>query len=119
MFQRIHILFVCTANISRSPVAAGLFANSAYYEAKSAGTSPAKNPAIKTVPVTQELIDWADQIFVMEEIHLKFLRDNFKVDGKHVQVMNVPDKFNAALAKDFEELNLIFKDKLREYLINR
>jgi predicted protein tyrosine phosphatase len=55
------VLFVCSANIDRSPTAENLFKNQAGLEAKSAGVS--KTAFTKLTP---QLIEWADQIYVME-----------------------------------------------------
>ena len=55
-----NILFLCTANSERSPTAERLFKHSRTYSAKSAGVHPAAYRV-----VDQELVDWADKIFVM------------------------------------------------------
>jgi predicted protein tyrosine phosphatase len=55
------ILFVCSANIDRSPTAENLFKNQAGLEVKSAGVS---KTAFKEL--TPEMIDWADKIFAMD-----------------------------------------------------
>lgn len=80
------LLFICTSNITRS-VTAEAIAKRAGYEAKSAGT--ALHAAKR---VTQELIDWADMIFVMNEQaekHLSFLKEHFDLQGKEVIDLNV------------------------------
>ena len=56
------ILFVCTANEERSPTAEMVFKDVPGWETKSAGTS-----LDAVVPVSRELIDWADRIVVMQE----------------------------------------------------
>ena len=76
------LLFICTGNRDRSPMAADLFRNSKRYEARSAGTH-----LFAVQRVTQELIDWADKIFVMSEVedgHLTFLTTHFKLQDKMV-----------------------------------
>jgi hypothetical protein len=42
-------------------LAASLFENSPYYEAKSAGLFPIRAGKDQTTPITQALIDWADK----------------------------------------------------------
>jgi predicted protein tyrosine phosphatase len=59
---REHILFVCTANVDRSRTAEDLYRDDPRFEVRSAGTAPfAKNP------LTRELLEWADRVFVMSE----------------------------------------------------
>lgn len=60
--KRERILFVCTANIDRSPTAESLYAGDPRYEVLSAGTAP-----FAIVPVSQRILEWADRIFVMSE----------------------------------------------------
>lgn len=59
---RERILFVCTANVDRSPTAEDLYKGDPRYEVLSAGTAP-----YATVPLTRELLLWADRVFVMSE----------------------------------------------------
>ena len=83
------LLFVCTSNITRSPACEDILKGSSLYDTKSAGTSP--NAA---VVVTQELIDWADMIFVMCERtdkHLTYLRKHFILGTKPVIDLDLPD----------------------------
>jgi len=85
------LLFVCTGNRDRSPTAEDLFRNSEQYEARSAGTS-----VFAVRRVTQELIDWADNIFVMSELeddHLTFLETHFNLKGKAVYDLDIPDRY--------------------------
>jgi predicted protein tyrosine phosphatase len=60
--KRERILFVCTANIDRSPTAESLYAGDPRYEVLSAGTAP-----FAVVPLSQRILEWADRIFVMNE----------------------------------------------------
>lgn len=60
--KRERILFVCTANIDRSPTAESLYAGDPRYEVLSAGTAP-----FAMVPLSQRILEWADRIFVMSE----------------------------------------------------
>ena len=68
MAQLRNILFVCTGNVDRSPTAEGLFKNVGGLEVKSAGTSIAA-----TVPLTRELIEWADEIRFKVRGNMKYL----------------------------------------------
>lgn len=87
---KFNVLFVCSGNTCRSPMAEGIFKTEArgeHCEVKSAGTLPMQGlPAAPfaaevvheyggsiaqhlTQSITQELIDWADLILVMEFKH--------------------------------------------------
>ena len=116
MFQKIHLLFICNANINRSRAAAALFENSPYYEARSAGIYPVSLPGLITTPVSQKLIDWADKIFVMEETQRGFLKDNFTIEDKHLEMLNIPDTYQTSMAKSYEDLKHILQEKLADYL---
>jgi predicted protein tyrosine phosphatase len=89
--RKIKLLFVCTGNRDRSPTAEELFRNSTDYEARSAGTS-----VFAVRRTTQELIDWADRIFVMSELedgHVTFLETHFDLRGKPVHDLNIHDRY--------------------------
>ncbi|MGH7863904.1 MAG: phosphotyrosine protein phosphatase [Candidatus Binataceae bacterium] len=82
------VLMVCTGNLDRSPTAAMLLAEMcAPMWVTSAGTeSFAKNQ------VTQELVEEADVICVMEEAHRRFIIERF--GDSHVDkvlVLDIPD----------------------------
>ena len=82
------ILFVCTYAKARSATAEEMFNGVGGIEAKSAGTA-------KDYPncVTKELMDWAEVILVMEEIHRQYL---IEVDGSSahkILVLDIPDLF--------------------------
>lgn len=85
-----HILFICSQNKLRSPTAEQLYADTPGLEVASAGLN---NDAI--VPVTPELLEWADRIFVMEGVLRKRLNTKFKahLQGKRITCLNIPDNF--------------------------
>jgi len=86
------LLFVCSANVQRSVTGEELFAGCPAVETKSAGT----NPALGRTPVSQELVDWADVIFVMNEKnegHVSFLKDNFDLTDKKINDLGIEDRF--------------------------
>jgi predicted protein tyrosine phosphatase len=86
----IKALFVCSRNKLRSPTAEAIFSTRGDMEAQSAGTSAdAENP------ISADLVEWADIIFVMERIHRKRINDRFGslLHGKKVVVLGIPDKF--------------------------
>lgn len=57
------------------------------WEAKSAGTmlSLARNP------LTQELVDWADLVLVMEPVHAEFIQAHLNCNPSKVRVLNIAD----------------------------
>lgn len=84
------ILLVCTGNLDRSPTAAMVLAEMRVpMWITSAGTEPwAENR------VTQELLEEADLICVMEEAHLRFIRTAFgDAHAEKVVVLDIPDSY--------------------------
>jgi len=86
-----HILFVCSRNRLRSPTAEQVFASWPGVETASSGVG---NDA--DVPVTPELLGWADLIAVMEPIHRSKLSARFgpHLKDKRVVCLDVPDDFD-------------------------
>ncbi len=106
LFQR--SLFVCDANKLRSPTAERLYSDIPGLEVRSAGLG-----SEASVPVTSELVEWADIVFVMEsrqrnKLH-KLIGDLF--DRKKVVCLHIPDDY------DFMDplLVRILQDKLNPY----
>lgn len=85
---RKKLLFICTANINRSRTAEDLFRNSSQYEVQSAGIIWHE---LGRQVVSQGLIGWADQIFVMERMHLEHLCINFDIENKLIITLDIPD----------------------------
>ncbi len=84
------VLFVCTANLQRSPTAENLFQGwKGIWEAKSAGIMP--DPSGNKL--TQKLVDWADLILVMEVAHGDHIRSHFQCSPEKVRVLNIPDRY--------------------------
>jgi len=86
---RERILFVCTANVDRSRTAEDLYRGDPRYEVRSAGVA-----AYATVPVTRELLQWADRVFVMNEAedrHQTILRLRFPDVGRTCVDLDIPD----------------------------
>jgi predicted protein tyrosine phosphatase len=86
-----HYLFVCAANRNRSPTAEGVFralAADAGFDVRvsSAGLSP-----FSERPVTKELVDSADLIFVMEEYMARELETGYGQDPAKVICLDIPD----------------------------
>lgn len=85
-----RVLFVCAHNLLRSPTAERIFSKRPGLEVASAGIAPgAPNP------VSGELLDWADLIFVMEEWHHRELERRYRsqLGNKRVICLGIPDLF--------------------------
>ncbi|WP_066806107.1 low molecular weight protein tyrosine phosphatase family protein [Sphingomonas asaccharolytica] len=85
-----HFLFVCSQNRLRSPTAEHIFANHPGIEVSSAGTNnDAENP------LTAELVEWADTIFVMERAHRNKLQKRFRssIGARRIVCLNIPDDY--------------------------
>ncbi len=83
-----RILFICSQNKLRSPTAEQVFSAHPGIECSSAGlNNDAENP------LTSELVEWAEMIFVMEKAHRKKLSSKFKkhLGNKRVICLEIPD----------------------------
>lgn len=85
-----RLLFVCSQNRLRSTTAETVFSQYEGIEAISAGTN---NDA--EIPVTGDLIDWADIVFVMEKAHRNRVTQKFNalLRDKRLVVLGIPDDF--------------------------
>lgn len=85
-----RVLFICSQNRWRSPTAEQVFAEQDGLECSSAGLNhDAENP------LTPELVEWADLIFVMENEHRTRLSARFgdHLRGKRVVCLGIPDNY--------------------------
>jgi len=85
-----RVLFICSQNRLRSPTAEQVFSTWPDLEVSSAGLNhDAENP------VTPELLEWAELIFVMEKPHRSRLSQKFKPHLKKAKVvcLDIPDNF--------------------------
>ena len=85
-----HILFVCSQNKLRSPTAEAIFAEKEGFEVLSAGLN---NDA--DIPLTNELVEWANTIFVMEKAQRNKLRKKFKkfLNKQKIICLDIPDDY--------------------------
>ena len=83
-------MFICGKNKWRSPTAENIFADHPGVSCASAGLSHDAE-----VPVSAELIEWADLIFVMEKAHKAKLSARFRpqLSGKRVVCLGIPDNY--------------------------
>lgn len=108
------ILFVCSANKKRSKTAEDYFSRKyADFEFISAGTNSKICEQEGTNPLTIELLEQANIIFVMENSHKKevknFINSRFK---KEIIVLDIKDIYKYYQT----ELIEILDEKLRVYL---
>jgi len=88
-----NILWVCLGNVNRSPTFE-LYFKTLYpeYNHKSAGTITSSYG----VPLSQELVDWADKIYVADiEVYKDFKKLFPDVyDQSKVTIMGIPDEYD-------------------------
>lgn len=86
-----NLLFVCSENRLRSPTGEEIFSRYAGLEAIGCGT----NSDAET-PVSGDLIEWADIIFVMEKSHRDKVAKKFKelLVGKKLVCLDIPDEYD-------------------------
>jgi len=96
-----HILFVCGKNRRRSPTAEAIFSRMDDIEVSSAGTA-----ADADCPVSADLIEWADEIVVMEARQAKQLRRQFatQLHGKRLVNLDIPDRYTLMQTELIEAL---------------
>lgn len=103
-----RVLFLCSKNQLRSPTAELIFCEQANIETDSAGLN--RDAEIR---LSDEQVEWADLIFVMEQIHRKKLSQHYGhvLHGKRVIVLGIPDDFDYM----DEKLVEILKKKCRPF----
>jgi predicted protein tyrosine phosphatase len=108
--HRERILFLCTANVDRSPTAEALYRQDERYEVRSAGVA-----TFARVPLTRELLLWADRVFVMnedEDRHQTLVRMRFPEVDRPVFDLDIPDQWSRG---DPELVTLLLR-RLKPYL---
>lgn len=85
-----NYLFVCSQNKLRSPTAEHIFADIPGINTMSAGTNRDAEE-----PLTDELVEWADFIFVMERAHRNKLQKKHRASlkDKWLVVLGIPDDY--------------------------
>jgi len=84
------VLFLCSRNQVRSRTAEVVYRDRPDLEVRSAGLAE-----YATVPLTQELFEWADEVFVFSKRQRKAVEARFpnSFGGKTVICLNLPDRF--------------------------
>jgi len=92
----VRVLFVCTANISRSPTAEVVFRELTVsgpdrHEARSAGILAEGGGGRQ---VSEDDLQWADVVCVMEAAHYAYLLRRWSVPSEKVRVFGIPDIYS-------------------------
>jgi predicted protein tyrosine phosphatase len=107
----VRVLFVCTANVARSPMAAevflGLARRDARYAARSVGMASWAVRRLTTRDLT-----WADVVAVMESRHLAEIGNLWPDHVRKVRVLEVPDDYDPGEP----ELRDLLTEKLKALL---
>jgi predicted protein tyrosine phosphatase len=87
----VNLLFICSENRLRSPTGEEVF--SAYDGITAIGAGTNNDSA---TPVSGDLIEWADIIFVMERSHRNKVSKKFKsfLKGKKLVCLDIPDDYD-------------------------
>jgi len=85
-----NLLFVCSENRLRSPTGEEVFSRYDSVNAIGAGTNKDAD-----TPVSGDLIEWADIIFVMEKTHRDKVSKKFKklLKVKKIVCLDIPDNY--------------------------
>jgi len=106
-----NVLFVCTENLARSPLAAtlfrGLLGGDDRHLVRSAGIASGAPRRL----TTREMA-WAEVVAVMEEAHLDLIQGHWPDHVKKVVVLGVPDHYEP----DEPELRALLAPKLHVLL---
>ena len=88
--RAVRVLFLCSRNRPRSPTAEQVFSSWPGIEVESAGLS---RDAL--TPLSSELVEWAELIFVMEAAHRVKLSKEFGgyLKQQRVICLGIPDRF--------------------------
>ena len=104
-----NLLFVCSENRLRSPTGEEVFSTYENISAIGCGT----NSDAET-PVSGDLIEWANIIFVMEKTHQNKVSRKFKdlLKGKKLVCLDIPDNYE----RMDPDLVRILKSKVTKHL---
>jgi predicted protein tyrosine phosphatase len=107
------VLFVCTMGILRSATGARIYASK--YNTRSAGTDLEE----ALIPVTQTLLDWADEVVFVNPKNYGDLVGKFKLPD-NIKVLNIPDDYPhmdkeiiAAFSEQYEQVPRAYNYALR------
>jgi predicted protein tyrosine phosphatase len=86
----VNLLFVCSRNQWRSPTGEALYRKQSGINARSAGTKSSARRRIRSDDIT-----WADVILVMEDSHLRQIKQQFRSETAQadIHVLDIPDDY--------------------------
>lgn len=88
--KHMKLLFVCAANLNRSPTFENYFKKHyPQFEVKSAGTYYSYNTRLN-----EDVLQWADKIFVMDLSQSLFIKKFFPNHHSKVEVIGVSDQYD-------------------------
>jgi predicted protein tyrosine phosphatase len=102
--EKENLLFVCTYNKMRSKTGEEVYRHDERFEVKSGGID-----SDAPVQVDDELLEWADYVVVMEDLHVNWIRYYYPdiAEEKPVICLKIPDAYYFMEA----ELVLLIKDR--------
>ena len=116
--QRFRVLFVCSANMQRSPTAEKIYRNDARLEVRSAGVRAGAKRRI-----SENDLRWADVVFVMEREHKSAIKTRFEcIPGfpfPPIEVLDIPDEFDFMDAGLVEMLKAAIDPEIAHLLAQR
>lgn len=103
-----RVLCVCSAGLLRSPTTAFVLQRDYDFNTRACGV----NVEYALIPMSYEMVYWADAIVFMEEVHKQTAVEAFPelFAEKQTFVLNIPDRFSRM---DEQLVNLI-ENKVRE-----
>lgn len=108
MTKRPNILVVCGRNKKRSRTAEHIFKNDDRINVRSAGLSPKSDKKL-----SEKDLNWADLVFVMENVQRAKIWDLYKhADLPVIEVLNIPDEYEFM----DEELIEMLTDRINDTL---
>ncbi len=105
------VLFVCTGNVARSPMAAAIFRDLAGGRSRHVARSVGTDAGAARRVTTRELA-WADVVAVMEPGHLEVIQGQWPEHAWKVRVLDVPDDYDP----EEPELRKVLTPKIRALL---
>jgi predicted protein tyrosine phosphatase len=80
------IVFVCSAGLLRSATAARIYAKK--YNTRAAGSM-----SYALIPLSNDLIVWADEIVFVNKENYNYVKDDIDFEHKVIKVLNIPDQY--------------------------
>lgn len=93
------VVFVCSAGLLRSATGARIYAGK--YNTRACGSM-----GYALIPLSDNLILWADEIVFVNQENYNFVKDHMNFGNTNIRVLNIPDHYEhmqPELIKHFEE----------------